>query len=153
MGFLNYILEILNLTTRCIPMDILAWTDCVRSSAGNISYIDIFTAILLNSWTTPRDQNRHEFCYSMFLNERSMSIIYCVYASISFMGCWLVLNREYFWTRWKRGKVLYVYSKHNNRKARSRMHESECYFFLHLLHQNSCLVFVKKTIALFSQVE
>jgi hypothetical protein len=40
-------------------------------------------AILLNSWTTPRDQNRHEFCYSMFLNERSMSIIYCVYASIS----------------------------------------------------------------------
>jgi hypothetical protein len=33
------------------------------------------------------------------------------------------------------------------------MHESECYFFLHLLHQNSCLVFVKKTIALFSQVE
>jgi hypothetical protein len=33
------------------------------------------------------------------------------------------------------------------------MHESECYFFLHLLHQNSCLVFVKKNIALFSQVE
>jgi hypothetical protein len=30
------------------------------------------------------------------------------------------------------------------------MHESECYFFLHLLHQNSCLVFVKKNIALFS---
>jgi hypothetical protein len=28
------ILEILNLTPRCIPMDILAWTDCVRSSAG-----------------------------------------------------------------------------------------------------------------------
>jgi hypothetical protein len=23
-------------------MDILAWTDCVRSSAGKISYIDIF---------------------------------------------------------------------------------------------------------------
>ena len=38
------------------------------------------------------------------------------------------------------------------------MHESEiteCYFFLHLLHQNSCLelVFVKKNIALFSQAE
>ena len=36
------------------------------------------------------------------------------------------------------------------------MHESEikeCYFYLHLLHQNSCLVFVKKNIALFSQVE
>ena len=31
------ILEILNLTTRCIPMDILARTDCVRSSAGKIS--------------------------------------------------------------------------------------------------------------------
>jgi hypothetical protein len=31
------ILEILNLTTQCIPMDILAWTDCVRSSAGKIS--------------------------------------------------------------------------------------------------------------------
>jgi hypothetical protein len=31
------------------------------------------------------------------------------------------------------------------------MHESECYFFLHLLHQNSCLVFVKKNIALFHQ--
>ena len=31
------ILEILNLTTRCIPIDILAWTDCVRSSAGKIS--------------------------------------------------------------------------------------------------------------------
>ena len=31
------ILEILNLTTRCIPMDILAWTDCVRSSTGKIS--------------------------------------------------------------------------------------------------------------------
>ena len=31
------ILEILNLTPRCIPMDILAWTDCVRSSAGKIS--------------------------------------------------------------------------------------------------------------------
>ena len=31
------ILEILNLTIRCIPMDILAWTDCVRSSAGKIS--------------------------------------------------------------------------------------------------------------------
>jgi hypothetical protein len=29
-------------------------------------------------------------------------------------------NREYFWTRWKRGKVLCVYSKHNNGKARSR---------------------------------
>jgi hypothetical protein len=27
------ILEILNLTPRCIPMDILAWMDCVRSSA------------------------------------------------------------------------------------------------------------------------
>jgi hypothetical protein len=31
------ILEILNLIPRCIPMDILAWTDCVRSSAGKIS--------------------------------------------------------------------------------------------------------------------
>jgi hypothetical protein len=31
------ILKIFNLTTRCIPMDILAWTDCVRSSAGKIS--------------------------------------------------------------------------------------------------------------------
>ena len=31
------ILEIFYLTTRCIPMDILAWTDCVRSSAGKIS--------------------------------------------------------------------------------------------------------------------
>jgi hypothetical protein len=31
------ILEILYLTTRCILMDILAWTDCVRSSAGKIS--------------------------------------------------------------------------------------------------------------------
>ena len=31
------ILEILNLTTRCIPMDILAWTDCVRSIAGKMS--------------------------------------------------------------------------------------------------------------------
>ena len=31
------ILEIFNLTTRCIPMDILAWTECVRSSAGKIS--------------------------------------------------------------------------------------------------------------------
>ena len=33
------------------------------------------------------------------------------------------------------------------------MHESEiteCYFFLHLLHQNSCLVFVKKHSPLFS---
>jgi hypothetical protein len=36
------ILEILNLTPRCIPMDILAWTDCVRSSAGKISLKDIF---------------------------------------------------------------------------------------------------------------
>jgi hypothetical protein len=25
------------------------------------------------------------------------------------------------------------------------MHESECYFLLHLVHQNSCLVFAKKT--------
>ena len=31
------ILEIFNLTPRCIPMDILAWTDCVRSRAGKIS--------------------------------------------------------------------------------------------------------------------
>ena len=31
------ILEILNLTPRCIPTDILAWTDCVRPSAGKIS--------------------------------------------------------------------------------------------------------------------
>ena len=33
------ILEILNLTPppRYFPMDILAWTDCVRSSAGKIS--------------------------------------------------------------------------------------------------------------------
>jgi hypothetical protein len=31
------ILKIFNLTPRCIPMDILAWTDCVRSSAGKIS--------------------------------------------------------------------------------------------------------------------
>ena len=30
------ILKIFNLTPWCIPMDILAWTDCVRSSAGNI---------------------------------------------------------------------------------------------------------------------
>ena len=29
-------------------------------------------------------------------------------------------NREYFWTRWKRGKVLCVYSKHNNGKDKSR---------------------------------
>ena len=31
------ILEILNLTPRCIPIDILAWKDCVISSAGKIS--------------------------------------------------------------------------------------------------------------------
>ena len=31
------ILEILNLTTRCIPMDILASTDCVSTSADKIS--------------------------------------------------------------------------------------------------------------------
>jgi hypothetical protein len=31
------ILEILNLNPWCIPMDILAWTECVRSSAGKIS--------------------------------------------------------------------------------------------------------------------
>ena len=30
-------------TPLCIPMDILAWMDCVRSSAGKISYIDIFS--------------------------------------------------------------------------------------------------------------
>ena len=30
------------------------------------------------------------------------------------------------------------------------LHESECYFFLHLLHQNSCLVFVKKHSPLLS---
>jgi hypothetical protein len=30
------------------------------------------------------------------------------------------ITRCCFWTRWKRGKVLYVYSKHNNGKARSR---------------------------------
>jgi hypothetical protein len=24
-------------------MDILAWTDCIRSSAGKISYVDIFS--------------------------------------------------------------------------------------------------------------
>ena len=75
--------EILNLTSRCIPMDILAWTDCVGSSVGkNIinrhfpvqiyKNVDIslpftayirqnnpkstkLTAILLNSRTTPRD--------------------------------------------------------------------------------------------------
>jgi hypothetical protein len=29
-------------------------------------------------------------------------------------------NREYFGTRWRRDKVLCVYSKHNNGKARSR---------------------------------
>jgi hypothetical protein len=29
-------------------------------------------------------------------------------------------NREYFGTRWRRGKVLCVYSKHNNGKDRSR---------------------------------
>ena len=44
------ILEILNLTTRCIPMDILAWTDCVRSSAGKISYIDIFSSSNLQKY-------------------------------------------------------------------------------------------------------
>ena len=37
-------------------------------------------------------KNRDVFWYNLFLlNERSMSIIYCVYASISFMGFWLVL--------------------------------------------------------------
>ena len=44
------ILEIFYLTTRCIPMDILAWTDCVRSSAGNISYIDIFSSSNLQKY-------------------------------------------------------------------------------------------------------
>ena len=38
------ILEIFNLTTRCIPMDILAWTDCVSTSAGKMSLIDIFSS-------------------------------------------------------------------------------------------------------------
>jgi hypothetical protein len=37
-----------------------------------------------------------------------------------------------------------------SREKHTIMHESECYFFLHLLHQNSCLVFVKKTSPLFS---
>ena len=31
------ILEILNFTPQCIPMNIMAWTDCVRSSAGKIT--------------------------------------------------------------------------------------------------------------------
>jgi hypothetical protein len=44
------ILEIFYLTTRCIPIDILAWTDCVRSSAGNISYIDIFSSSNLQQY-------------------------------------------------------------------------------------------------------
>ena len=44
------ILEIFNLTTRCIPMGILAWTDCVRSSAGKISYIDIFSSSNLQKY-------------------------------------------------------------------------------------------------------
>jgi hypothetical protein len=35
---------------RCIPMDILAWTDCVRSSAGKISYIDIFSSSNLQKY-------------------------------------------------------------------------------------------------------
>jgi len=38
------ILKISNLTPWCIPMHILSWTDCVRSSAGKISYIDIFSS-------------------------------------------------------------------------------------------------------------
>ena len=46
------ILEIKNLTPRCNPMDILAWTDCVRSSAGKISYtcIDIFSSSNLQKY-------------------------------------------------------------------------------------------------------
>jgi hypothetical protein len=44
------ILEMFYLTTRCIPMDNLAWTNCVRSSAGNISYIDIFSSSNLQKY-------------------------------------------------------------------------------------------------------
>jgi len=31
-------------------MDILAWTDCVRSNAGKISYIDIFSSSNLQKY-------------------------------------------------------------------------------------------------------
>jgi hypothetical protein len=96
------ILEILNLTPRCIPMDMLKLDFglfcriyAVKGKEISIflqiwtgKYVYLWTLTCTNSWTTPRDQNRHKFCYSMFLNERSMSIMHCVYASISFMGCW-----------------------------------------------------------------
>ena len=36
---------------RCIPMDILACTDCVRSIAGNISYTDIFSSSNLKKYS------------------------------------------------------------------------------------------------------
>ena len=106
------------MTLRCIQMDILAWMDCVRSNAGNISYIVIFSssnlqkywyfltfysvyqikeskihlelsAILMNSWTTPRDQNRHGFCYSLFLDSRCRCQIF--YYNLKIPYTWLEL--------------------------------------------------------------
>jgi flagellar biosynthesis protein FlhB len=43
------ILEIKNFNPRCIPMQILSWTDRVRSCAGKISYIDIVFRRLIST--------------------------------------------------------------------------------------------------------
>ena len=36
-GPIRGVLEVFYLTTRCVPMDVLAWADCVGSGAGGIS--------------------------------------------------------------------------------------------------------------------
>ena len=49
-GPVGGVLEVLNLTTRCIPMDVLAWTDCVGSGAGGVLYIDMFSGSNLQKY-------------------------------------------------------------------------------------------------------
>jgi hypothetical protein len=52
-------------------------------------------------YNTQRFKYDHEICYSMFLNERSMSIMYCVYAKHILYGLLIGFN-QIFITKFKK---------------------------------------------------
>ena len=99
--------------------EILPALDLTQSVHAKISIgmhrgvkLKIFRIPLIGLETRLRWRTDRKFLRNPNLNEITSTTIHWISR--------YTRNREYFGTRWRRGKVLCVYSKHNNGKDRSR---------------------------------
>jgi hypothetical protein len=86
--------------------------------------------------------------YDMVRNGHNVSICIWYEMVIMYFLIWyeMAMVRKWFSLRYEMAATKWLWYE----MTVILMHESECYFLLHLLHQNSCLVFVKKHSPLFS---